>query len=120
METGHENVQQPAPPLTATPISLDQYIVAMSGVKGGKPRLAGTRLSVAEVVIMHLRLGQSLEEIAATYELSLVAVYAAMAFYYAHQDEIDRSIAEDRAFAEAFRRNHSSPLQEKLEALTRG
>lgn len=117
METGYENAQQPSPPSTATPVSLDQYIVASPGVKGGKPRLAGTRLSVAEVVTMHRRLGQSLEEIAATYELPLVTVYAAIAFYYAHQDQIDLSIAEAHAFAEAFRCKHRSPLQEKLAAL---
>jgi uncharacterized protein (DUF433 family) len=120
METGYQEIQQPSPPLNTPPVSLDQCIVVTPGVRGGRPRLADTRLSVAEVVTMHRQLGQSLDEIAATYELPFVTVYAAMAYYYAHQDEIDRSIAEDRAFAEAFRREHHSPLQEKLARLPRG
>ncbi len=36
------------------------------------------------------------------------------------QGEIDRSIEEDLAVAEAFRRNNSSPLREKLKALRGG
>ena len=69
---------------------------------------------------MHLRLGQALEEIAGKYDLALAALYAAMAFYYDHRQEVDHSIDEDSAFAEAFRRNNPSPLQEKLKAFTRG
>ncbi|MFN2165388.1 MAG: hypothetical protein ACK2U9_03920, partial [Anaerolineae bacterium] len=69
---------------------------------------------------MHLRLGQSLEEIAGKYQLPLAAVYSAMAYYYDHRSEVDRRIAEDIAFAEAFQRNNPSPLQEKLRALSRG
>jgi hypothetical protein len=55
-------------------------------------------------------------EIAGKYDLPLAVVYAAMAYYYDHQEEIDRSIAEDRAFAEAFRQNNVSPLRSKLHA----
>jgi hypothetical protein len=40
-----------------------------------------------------------------------------MVYYYDHRAEIDRSIEEDEAFAEAFRRDNPSPLQEKLRAL---
>jgi hypothetical protein len=68
---------------------------------------------------MHYRLGQSLEEIAGKYDLSLAAVFAAMAYYYDHRDEVDRRIQEDQAFVEAFRRANPSPLQEKLRALGR-
>jgi uncharacterized protein (DUF433 family) len=99
---------------------LDRYIEITPDMRGGKPRLANTRIMVADIALMHLRLGQSLEEIASKYELSLAAVYTAMAFYYDHRAEIDRTIEEDLAFAEAFRRNNPSPLQEKLKALRGG
>lgn len=101
---------------------LDRYIEIKPDVRGGKPCVAGTRISVADIVLMHLRLGQSLEEIAGKYDLALAAVHAAMAFYYDadRRVEIDRSIEEDAAFVEAFRRNNPSPLQEKLKALGRG
>ncbi len=96
---------------------LDGYIELTPDVRGGKPRLSGTRLTVADLVVLHWRLGQSLEEIAGKYDLSLAAVYAAMAYYYDHRAEIDRSIEEEAAFAEAFHRHNPSLLQERLKAL---
>ena len=96
---------------------LDQYVELTPGVRGGKPHLSGTRLTVADLVVLHRRLDQSLEEIAGKYDLSLSAVYAAMAYYFDHRTEIDLSIEEDAAVAEAFRRNNPSLLQEKLKAL---
>ena len=96
---------------------LDKHIEITPEVRGGEPRIANTRITVADVVLMHLRLGQSLEEIAGTYDLPLAAVYAAVAYYYDHRDAIDNCIEEDLAFAEAFRLNNPSPLQEKLKAL---
>ncbi len=99
---------------------LDKHIEITPGVRGGKPRIANTRIAVADVVLMHLRLGQSLEEIAGRYDLPLAGVYAAMAYYHDHKDEIDGSIEDDQAFAEAFRRNNPSPLQEKLKTLSHG
>ena len=89
-------------------------------MRGGRPRIAGTRITVADIVIMHLRLGQSLEEIAGKYDLDLAEVYAAIAYYYDHRPEIDGSIEADEAFAEAFRRNNPSLLQAKLRALRSG
>jgi len=99
---------------------LDKHIEITPGVRGGKPRIANTRIAVADVVLMHLRLGQSLEEIAGRYDLPLAGVYAAIAYYHDHKDEIDGSIEDDQAFAEAFRRNNPSPLQEKLKTLSHG
>jgi uncharacterized protein (DUF433 family) len=101
-------------------IALDRYIETTPDVRAGRPRIADTRISVADIVLMYLRLGQSLEEIAGKYDLPLAAVYAAMAYYYDHQAEIDRSIADDRDFVEAFRRNNPSVLQARLQALKHG
>ena len=100
-------------------VVLDGYIEIKPEVRGGKPCVAGTRIRVADVVLMHLRLGQSLEEIAGKYDLSLAALHAAMAYYYDHRTEIDRSIEEDEAYAEAFQRENPSPLREKLKTLNR-
>jgi uncharacterized protein (DUF433 family) len=97
---------------------LDRHIEITPGVRNGKPRVAGTRISVADIVVMHLRLGQSLEEIAGKYHLQMAAVHAAMVYYYDHQAVIDSSVEEDRAFAEAFERNNPSLLREKLKALS--
>ena len=101
-------------------LALDKHIEATPGTRDGKPRVAGTRITVEDIVLMHLRLGLSLVEIAGKYDLPLAPVHTAMAYYYDHQDDIDRSIADDEAFAEAFRRNNPSLLREKLGALSRG
>jgi uncharacterized protein (DUF433 family) len=98
-------------------ITLNRHIEITPGVRSGKPRLAGTRITVADVAIMYLRMGQSLEEIAGKYQLSLAAVYAAIAFYYDNRDEIDQRTAEAAAFAEAERLKHPSLLQKKLKAM---
>jgi uncharacterized protein (DUF433 family) len=98
--------------------ALDRHLEATPGVRGGRPRIASTRITVADIVLMHLRLGQSLAEIAGKYDLPMASLYAAVAYYYDHQQEIDQSIEEDTAFAEAFRRNNPSPLQEKLKTLS--
>lgn len=100
-------------------LALDKHIEATPGTRGGKPRLTGTRITVEDIVLMHLRLGLSLVEIAGKYDLPLAAVHTAMAYYYDHRDEIDRSIEEDEALAEAFRRSNPSLLQEKLATLNR-
>lgn len=50
-------------------VVLDCHIEITPDVRGGRPRIAGTRITVADIVIMHLRLGQSLEEIAGKYDL---------------------------------------------------
>lgn len=75
---------------------------------------------MADIVLLHRRLGRALEEIAGTYDLPLAGVYAAMAYYYDHQDEIDASLDQEGALAEAFKKNNPSRLREKLEALSHG
>jgi uncharacterized protein (DUF433 family) len=94
-----------------------QHIEITPGIRGGRARLRGTRITVDDIVVMHLRLGLSLPEIAGKYDLSPAAIYAAMAYYYDHRDQIERSIAEDRAYAEAFQRDNPSLLRDKLRSL---
>ena len=64
--------------------------------RGGKPRIAGHRITVQDVVIWHEWLGRSADEISAEYGLDLVDVYAALANYYDHQPEMDQAIREQR------------------------
>lgn len=68
------------------------------------------------IAIWHDRLGRSADEVASEYDLELVDIYAALAYYYfAHREEIDRSIRESRAFVEEMRRKTPSKLRQKLE-----
>jgi uncharacterized protein (DUF433 family) len=99
---------------------MSNYIESASDTRGSRPRVSGTRITVADIVLMHRRLGRALEEIAGSYDLPLAAVYAAMAYYYDHKEEIDQSLDEEEALAEAFKQNNPSRLREKLEALSHG
>ncbi|MCM2404909.1 DUF433 domain-containing protein [Anabaena sp. PCC 7938] len=91
-----------------------EYIEIAADVRSGKPRIAGTRIAVEDVAVMHLKLGYSLIEIAGKYDLSLASVYAAMAYYFDHRDEIDELAAQENEIVEMLKQNHPSRLQEKL------
>ncbi|MEA5552417.1 DUF433 domain-containing protein [Anabaena cylindrica UHCC 0172] len=91
-----------------------EYIEIAADVRSGKPRIAGTRIAVEDVAVMHLKLGYSLIEIAGKYDLSLASVYAAMAYYFDHRDEIDELAAQENEIVEVLKQNHPSRLQEKL------
>ena len=104
--------------------TLDRYIESTPGVRSGKPHIAGTRITVGDIKIMYLNIGLSLEEIAATYDLPLSAVYAAVAYYYDHKTEMDAEMERDlqeaeRILAEVEQRQGPLPLKEKLERLGR-
>ncbi len=99
---------------------MPEHIEATPGTRGGKPRIVGTRVTVEDIVLMHLRMAKSLDEIAGDFDLPMAAVHAAMAYYYDHRAEIEESLEQDAAFAEAFRKNNPSLLREKLRALARG
>ena len=98
--------------------SLDQHIEVTPGIAGGKPRIAGHRITVQNIVIWHERMGRSVDEIATEYDLTLGDVYAALAYYFDHRPEIDRSIEEGDAFVEALRQSTPSKLKEKLSKQT--
>ena len=80
---------------------------------------AGDRLIVAELS----RIGRStaeviqfVNEIATNHDLTLADVYAALAYYYDHREELDAQIKESNAFVESFRQQISSKIPEKLHA----
>jgi uncharacterized protein (DUF433 family) len=94
---------------------MTSRIESTPGIRGGKPRIAGHRITVEDIAIWHERLGQSVDEIATDYDLSLADVYAALAYYFDHRDEIDQSIAEGEAFVEAMRNRTPSKVAGKLQ-----
>src|SRR5260370_470366 len=101
-------------------IALDRHIETDPAIRGGKPHLANTRITVSDVALMHLRLGLAFEQIAARFDLSLAGVHAAMAYYYDHRADIDRQAADDDAFIELMRHQTPSKLQAKLKSMNGG
>jgi len=55
------------------------HIETTPGVSGGKPRIAGHRITVQDIVIWHERMGLHPDEIAKEYGLSLSDICAALA-----------------------------------------
>ncbi len=91
-----------------------QHIEADPIIAGGKPRIAGRRITVQNIVIWHERMGLSPDQIAVEYDLSLAEVYGALSYYFDHRAEIDRSIAESADFVANLRQRMPSKLQRKL------
>lgn len=71
--------------------SID-LITKNSAVRGGKPCISGTGLRVTDLVIAHLFHKRSPDEIAVDYGVSLPQVYASLAYYYQHKEELDEDI----------------------------
>jgi uncharacterized protein (DUF433 family) len=87
-------------------------IVATPGVRGGKARIAGHRITVADVAIWYARMGMSPDEIVSEYPTITVSdVHAALAYYFDHRDDFDREIREGEAFAEELRAGAPSILE---------
>jgi uncharacterized protein (DUF433 family) len=94
--------------------SRDRHVVATPDTFGGKARIAGRRISVEDIAIWHVRLGKTVDEICAEYNLSLAEVHAALAHYYDHQAEIERDANAGDAFLKALRNSTPSKLAKRL------
>ena len=94
--------------------TLDEHIELTPETAGGKPRIRGRRITVQNVAIWHEHLGKTADDIAAEYDLTLADVYAALAYYFDHRDEIDRRIADDHALIDALRERTPSKLPHTL------
>ncbi len=85
--------------MTAGQKLCSPHVERRPGVCGGDPVIRGTRFPVRSVVIYVLRHGMTPEELVREWHhLTLAQVYGAIAYYYDHKREIDRSIrANERA-----------------------
>ncbi|MFN0147636.1 MAG: DUF433 domain-containing protein [Dehalococcoidia bacterium] len=76
---------------------LTQHIVMTPGTCGGKPRIAGTRIRVLDVVIYHERLGEPVSAILEAFpHITAADVHAALAFYHDNRELIDEQIEAGR------------------------
>ena len=73
-------------------------------VDGGEPTIDDLRIRVRDVVLVRDRGGVAPEEIPRTVfpALTLAQVYAALAYYEDHRDEIDAADRRDAESSEAF------------------
>lgn len=90
--------------------TLDRHIERTPDVLGGKPRVADRRISVEQIVIWHEWMARSADEIATEYDLTLADIYAALAYYYDHRAEIDKSIQASQDFINKVRQQIPSKI----------
>ena len=84
----------------------------------GVPIIAGTTIKVEEIVLDHIAWHWNAEEIHRNHpHLSLAQIYSALAYYYDHQESMDRTIEDGlRQVASLEQDMTSSPLRLKLKA----
>ena len=84
------------------------HIVCTPGVVGGEPRIADRRIRVRDIVAARDLRGFSPEEIAGSVypDVTLAQVYAALAYYEDHRDEIDQAAKSEAGTAAEFLKNH--------------
>ena len=84
------------------------HIESTADVAHGRPRITGTRIRVQDIVLW-TELGRSPDEIVTGYpHIALSDVYAALAYYHDHREEIDSQIKNDDEFVERFRAEYLS------------
>ncbi len=107
-----------ASPIAHSPLPSNEpaHIEITPGVCGGKPRLAGTRIRVQDIVIWHERMNLSADEIASKHpQASLAAIYAALTYYHDHRAEIEEQMQAGEEVVEELRRSYPSKLTAKLQ-----
>jgi uncharacterized protein (DUF433 family) len=83
----------------ASGIEIGTLIDRDQKIRGGRPKIAGTGLTVSRIAIWY-KMGMTPEEIALEYpHLTLAQVHAAVACYHINRDEIEADIAEQEATA---------------------
>jgi uncharacterized protein (DUF433 family) len=94
---------------------IREHIVRTPETCGGKPRIAGSRIQVKDVAVMHERMKMSPAQIVADYpHLTLADIHAALAYYHDHREAMDAEIQADRQWYEDMRAGAPSLLREKL------
>ncbi|MBD2314040.1 DUF433 domain-containing protein [Desertifilum sp. FACHB-1129] len=74
---------------------IGTLILSTPEICGGRPRIAGHRVTVANIAV-DFNAGRKPEDIVAERpQLTLAQVYAALAYYFANQETIDADIALD-------------------------
>ena len=85
---------------------IGALIVRTPDIRGGRPRIAGTGITVRRIVGWY-KLGLSPEEIADRIgHLTLAQVHGALTYYHANQEEIEADIRADEEDADRLEKEY--------------
>ncbi|MBI4162603.1 MAG: DUF433 domain-containing protein [Candidatus Aenigmarchaeota archaeon] len=77
-------------------------------IMSGSARIVDTRIRVRDIVEKYIVLNESPAIIANEFRISVSDVHVALAYYYAHVEEIEKEIRKDEEFVEKFRKEMST------------
>jgi uncharacterized protein (DUF433 family) len=96
---------------------ISDHIQITPGVCGGKPRIAGHRIRVQDIVIAYEHQGMTPDKIVDDYpSISLADIHAALAYYYDHLEEIREQIRESEEFSDLMAAETPSILRQKIKS----
>ena len=91
----------------SAPTDIGTLITRSPEIRGGRPRVAGTGVTVRRIASLY-RLGLNAEEITDRIShLTVGQIYAALAYYHANRAEIDDDLAAEEAAAVALEASHA-------------
>ena len=77
--------------------AIDTLLSRTTNICGGRIRIDGSRVTVHQIVTCYQQ-GLTPEEIADQYpHINLAQIYAALTYYHANRDEIDRELEAETA-----------------------
>ena len=88
---------------------IGSLIARSDDVRGGRPRIAGTGVTVQRIVGWYKQ-GLTPEEISTEIpHLSMAQVYAALTYYHANRDAIEADMAAEEIEAQHLDKRYASP-----------
>lgn len=92
-----------------------EHIEKTPGVCGGRACIAGHRIRVMDIAVLHEKRGLSPAEIVQQYPgISLADVHAALAYFLDHRQEIEDGFRQDEAAVGQLLARRPSKVQAKL------
>jgi len=88
---------------------MKPYIVSTKDIMSGSPRISGRRIRVLDIFTRY-RSGESPEEIAQAFRLGLDEVHAALSYYFANKEKIDKELEDRKDRIKDSKERHSSKL----------
>ena len=79
-------------------MTVSEHIAITPDTCGGKPRIAGTRITVQHIVLLTEQNFSADEILARHPHLTLADIHAALAYYYDNQKQIDQQIRDSDEF----------------------
>lgn len=95
---------------TAAMTKLEELIVSTPDIRGGRPRIAGTGITVMRIAGWY-RLGCTAEDIARKIGLSLAQIHAALAYYHINREAVDAELDHEAAEYDRLAAEHRQTSQ---------